>query len=99
MQSTFPFTDIDPDCTCGPDCESICIGWCGCKACWHPSCDLSEEERADLDEREPTVCPKCGGSPVYESPTCKERKCWIIGGKCLPVTTWTELQKIMGRVG
>jgi hypothetical protein len=75
-QSTFPFTDIDPDCTCGPDCESICIGWCGCKACYVPH-ELPDDWIETTTE------------PRGES----------MSGKCLPVTTWTELRTIMGRVG
>jgi hypothetical protein len=68
MQSPFPYTDIDPDCTCKPNCDDVCRGDCGCLECTDPH-ELPDDWIETTTE------------PRGES----------MSGKCLPVTTYTEL--------
>lgn len=87
MQPIFPFVDRDPDCTCGPDCEDICIGWCGCKACFHPDADPNVETEHDrrwlalcaaADGITTEIrCDHCGRLSIYgHMPDCR-----LLGGK------------------
>lgn len=85
--------DRDPDCTCRPDCEHICIGWCGCEACWHPDAEPTPEPgELSLEELTAMQCPHCGRPSIYGH----KPDCTILGGELDRVKD--ERQRVQQRI-
>lgn len=56
------------ECTCGPNCDDSCLGYCGCESC------------AALDDSPPvaietTPCPYCGDETRLK---CREKGCGVV---------------------